>query len=306
MHVTLDRRGGPAGAADCVAPAPPGIRRHPRRGRQRPTLSFSATPCQPAAAPRPALPHWMGECWVCQEGAEGGETTHGGCACRGSAGLVHQHCLVQWADSEAAHRKLKDDSWKVCPTCEQAFTGRVQLEMARALWERVHSLQAAPDAAAPDVAVPQDSFVVVGADVEDKRLWGAMNLAAALAEVSVEEGRDLPEALQMYQAALEGYSRRADGINTAAAMAGVASTHRQMGNLASALPMTESSLAEHKRLLGTEHRNTLTQMGNLAAIHEGTNPTNMLAARQVSPHNHLCLQLSENSLSRNESNRVTA
>jgi hypothetical protein len=225
----------------------------------------------------------MSECWVCQEGAEVGEITHSGCACRGSAGLVHISCLVAWADSEAAGNKLKDNSWRVCPTCEQMYAGHARIGLARALLERMcHPRQTAHS----DTPIQQaSSSGHLLADAEDKRLWATMNLASAL---TMADGvhRNYPEALCLYQEALLGYQTAAQGQedqNTLGAMAGVAVTHKQMGNLSEALRLTVECEAAHRRVLGIEHPNTLSQMGNLAAMYEDADSrhTDKFAARQV-------------------------
>ena len=70
-------------------------------------------------------------CWVCCEGSEqGAELLPMGCACRGSAGLAHIHCLVMAAEHNV-------DIWTTCPTCKQEYTGEVDVQLAELRWEMV-------------------------------------------------------------------------------------------------------------------------------------------------------------------------
>ena len=69
-------------------------------------------------------------CHICLEGDDeaedgGGRLVHGGCGCRGSAGFGHLACLVE----AATHNP---DSWTMCPTCRQDYTGPASLGLARA------------------------------------------------------------------------------------------------------------------------------------------------------------------------------
>ena len=69
-------------------------------------------------------------CHVCLEGHDeaeggGGRLMHGGCGCRGSAGFAHLLCMVE----VAMHNP---DSWTMCPTCRQDYTGTTVLGLARA------------------------------------------------------------------------------------------------------------------------------------------------------------------------------
>ena len=65
---------------------------------------------------------WLGDA---ASASGGGQLVHGGCGCRGSAGFGHLPCLV-----EAAMHNL--DSWTMCPTCLQDYTGPAVLGLARA------------------------------------------------------------------------------------------------------------------------------------------------------------------------------
>ena len=75
------------------------------------------------------------DCWVCLDGGpdESGERPQPtGCACRGGA-TTHAHagCLAKFAQE-------KEETWYQCPTCEQRWSGPMQLALAR----RRHELAA--------------------------------------------------------------------------------------------------------------------------------------------------------------------
>ena len=69
-------------------------------------------------------------CWVCCDGAGAERLLPTGCACRGSSGLAHLHCLI-----DAAAHDVR--VWTACPTCRQDFTGEAEVGLARARWEMV-------------------------------------------------------------------------------------------------------------------------------------------------------------------------
>ena len=68
-------------------------------------------------------------CWVCQEGPseleDPGPLSHGGCACRGTAGFVHFKCLLQAAAAD-------EGTWGECPTCRTGWSGDIKLRLTRA------------------------------------------------------------------------------------------------------------------------------------------------------------------------------
>ena len=67
-------------------------------------------------------------CYICMdEGSEDDPLLHGGCGCRGAAGFGHLKCLIESAKADATARR-----WSRCPTCEQHYTGPVQLGLAEA------------------------------------------------------------------------------------------------------------------------------------------------------------------------------
>ena len=76
------------------------------------------------------------ECFIClQPGgrrAAGRELLRGGCACRGTSGFVHTSCAVTAA-------RIQAETWVVCPTCKQFWTGDLQLRLARERY-RLHNI----------------------------------------------------------------------------------------------------------------------------------------------------------------------
>ena len=72
-------------------------------------------------------------CFVCLETSP--HPIQMGCACRGDAGLAHLRCVVQEAESHAAHGN--NEGWWECRTCKQLFTGAIQAGLAEGWWLRV-------------------------------------------------------------------------------------------------------------------------------------------------------------------------
>ena len=58
-----------------------------------------------------------------------------GCSCRGeSAGFVHVECVAEFAERKDEESEGISFSFRM--TCEQMFTGALQLELARRSWRR--------------------------------------------------------------------------------------------------------------------------------------------------------------------------
>ena len=74
-----------------------------------------------------------GACFVCLETSP--PPIQMGCACRGDAGLAHMGCLIQAAESHAAHGSNK--GWWECRTCKQDFTGAMRSGLADEWWKRM-------------------------------------------------------------------------------------------------------------------------------------------------------------------------
>ena len=185
-----------------------------------------ADPMPPAAAP-------AAECFICLEAL--GPLLRG-CACRGSAGFVHLSCAVTAAQANSAR-------WHTCPTCEQRWTGRLKLGIARARC---------------DLLAPRN------AEADSEVLQAAMDLTWAL-----RESCELDEALKLGRQTLAA-ARRTSGdehATTLTAMGILASVYGAVGDHAAALPLETQVLAVRRRLLGNDHHATLTTVTNLGVTH---------------------------------------
>ena len=87
-------------------------------------------------------------CLMCLGGGDTEGPLMRGCACRGSTGWTHAGCLVTSAEAARAppppepHFAACDS----CSTCEQWFTGLVQLRHVVALWvKHAHGAEANPE-----------------------------------------------------------------------------------------------------------------------------------------------------------------
>jgi hypothetical protein len=179
-------------------------------------------------------------CWVCGDGprrTRAGQLLHQGCGCRGTAGFAHLPCLVE----AAAHNP---ETWESCPTCLQAFSGALQLGLARSHWQEVRGF-------------PQE---------DEERLVAADNYGGAL-----QDARDYAGALPLLDEVLV-VSRRVDGdddINTCVSMCNLAALLSDMGRPREALPLLEEALATQHRTLGSEHTDSIRTAGNLAVLYMG-------------------------------------
>jgi tetratricopeptide (TPR) repeat protein len=188
-------------------------------------------------------------CWICYEcafAAEAGAHSAGplfrACACRGpDASFSHLPCLVKYAGAnQTASRGM---SWWRCPTCKQAYTGELQLGLARASWELAR-----------------------GRAVEDNdRYHAANNFAAAL-----HATRDYDSALPLFEEAL-AIVRRLEGDdhpNTLSSISNLATLHDVMGNCDLALSLHTEVLAGRRHILGDEDPATLSSIFNIASVHK--------------------------------------
>ena len=176
-------------------------------------------------------------CWVCCEGSdEARPLIPTGCACRGSAGLAHLHCLV-----EAAEHNV--ESWTTCPVCRQEYTGEADVGLARTRWERVRERPAE----------------------DEERLFVANNLAVTLKE----SAGDNAGALALMREVLE-VRRRTLGEDhecTIDSKINLALQHHEMGAFAAALPLAEEAAAAARRTYGCEHEEALVAVASLGAVY---------------------------------------
>jgi hypothetical protein len=90
-------------------------------------------PLRAGPARSPDMATDAGACIICLDTSP--PPIQSGCACRGDGGLAHVDCLVQLAASQQAHRGTL--VWRQCRTCEQDFTGSMEIGLAEAWWSRV-------------------------------------------------------------------------------------------------------------------------------------------------------------------------
>eukprot|EP01046_Picozoa_sp_COSAG06_P007951 COSAG06_NODE_397_length_16244_cov_230.792320_11_plen_470_part_00 len=181
-------------------------------------------------------------CWVCQftdcdEHPEEPLLSTGCACCRpgSSGGRAHVSCLA----SAAAHQ---EKLWYECPTCKQAFTGAVDIELSRARWELCRSR---PEA-------------------DGKRLNALSSLADALSNSGDNAtARPLLEELVAVGRQTRGNDHRA----TLGAIGRLGDLLSRMGDNAGAQPLLEEAVAGLRLTLGDEDEVTLDAMSSLATVH---------------------------------------
>eukprot|EP00930_Biecheleria_cincta_P059928 TRINITY_DN4563_c0_g1_i1.p1 TRINITY_DN4563_c0_g1~~TRINITY_DN4563_c0_g1_i1.p1 ORF type:complete len:345 (-),score=50.40 TRINITY_DN4563_c0_g1_i1:111-1145(-) len=77
------------------------------------------------------MQHLQSECYICCEPCE----VRTICACRGTTGAVHVHCLVlsiasSWTSAARDHRV-----WTSCRVCKTEYANSVRLPLAKAFWK---------------------------------------------------------------------------------------------------------------------------------------------------------------------------
>ena len=122
-------------------------------------------------------------CHVCLEGDDeakeaGGRLVHGGCGCRGSAGVRTPPLPSRGGDAHEPPRQLDDE----CPTCRQHYTGPASLGLARARDE-----QGSTSATKNNLAI---ALKDMGQFAEARRLY-----EAAVAGHTAELGPAHPDSL---------------------------------------------------------------------------------------------------------------
>ena len=205
-------------------------------------------------------------CHVCLEGDDeaaegGGRLVHGGCGCRGSAGFGHLPCLVE----AATHNP---DSWTMCPTCRQYYTGPVSLGLARAR-DKLGSTILTKNNLAKAL---QD----MGQFAEARRLYEAA-VTGSMAELSTSSTLRTKGNLAKFDeghgpvcrsaAAVRGGGGRKHGGARAAGPQQHSGVQEQPGGgAAEARRMFKMVVAGHTAQLGPAHFSTLLTKGNLANV----------------------------------------
>ena len=84
------------------------------------------------------------ECPICLTGASNGPLILSGCSCRGSAGMRHLACIVEYA-THGSDIMARDARWHACSTCKNSFTGEFYFRLAQArhamVNDRIHDPQ---------------------------------------------------------------------------------------------------------------------------------------------------------------------
>ena len=159
-----------------------------------------------------------------------------GCGCRGAAGSAHVACKAAYAAHQGpGYHK----GWYTCPTCNQDYTGAMELGLAEALCARLQGR----------------------ADDNHHRLCAQTNVANAYLQV----GR-LGECEALYRAVL-ATRRRVDGPNHKATLLvagnlGIALLNQDKHSAADA--MLRDTLKRQRVVLGAEHESTLLTARNLS------------------------------------------
>jgi tetratricopeptide (TPR) repeat protein len=188
-------------------------------------------------------------CWICFESEHRStrsrrmELASMGCACRGSAGMVHLGCLV----SMATH---SPECWTNCPTCKQAYKSTMIVPLAQARQRLADRL-------------PRDADGVH--EYEHERLCAMHGMAIALEEMGrFHEARPLYETVLQIEIALHG----PDDLSTLLTKNNLADLLDRVGERAEARQMYEAVIAAETAKLGPDHEHTLGSKGNLASLLE--------------------------------------
>jgi pentatricopeptide repeat protein len=162
-----------------------------------------------------------------------------GCGCRGDAGLAHIGCRAEAAVHKSRSRDFR--GWETCATCGHAFTGRMQMGLAKAWCEAVQDF-----------------------DEEDVRRQAAgMNLASTLGEM----GRHAECEAKCRE--LRTVQRRVSGPDSLIAMHTVlilGDALCDQNKHAEAEVVLHEILPKMRSQLGAEHPSTLNALNSLAKL----------------------------------------
>ena len=209
-----------------------------------PLLVGKCAPAKPQPEPQPEPEGGAASsCWVClSDDPSDGRLLHNNCACRGDAGYVHLPCLVQLAKTNAKR-------WTSCPTCKQAWTGRVKLGLCSARF----------------------AFVEDRPKEDRERLVAACDLTEAMGQAACHRA-EFNEALQLGRETLTTMCKvfgqeRATINHVLDAMSALASVHSHWGDHAAALTLHTDALVLARRVLGDSHQATLHAIGEIGGTH---------------------------------------
>ena len=157
------------------------------------------------------------------------------CACRGSAKLVHKHCLEKWRRTSP-----KEDAAYRCGQCMDKYRDALSLELLR---ERLQTQRTNGDLQGVDV----HTLNVLAEELQAQGHCGAESLYR--------------EALQVTRETLGGRHQ-----HTLASMSNLAMTLGMQGDLAAAEPLLREVLEVMCETLGSRHPNTLNSINNLSQL----------------------------------------
>ena len=171
-----------------------------------------------------------------------------GCACRGTAGLVHVSCLAEQAKilfAEAEENKLGYEAWNerwarwhTCSLCEQNYHGTVRCALGWACWKTY-------------VSRP-----------ETDRAWGS---AMTQLGNGLDDANHNEDALFVREAELSMLRRLgAPEDRILIVQTNVAGTYARLGRLEEALQIEWDVYSGNARLYGEEHPSTLIAANNYA------------------------------------------
>ena len=229
-------------------------------------------------------------CYICLEGdscaADGAEDFVGplircGCACRESAGLCHFTCAVRAAQSQSR-------LWHECSTCKQNWSGRFALRLAQERCrqsgelpednqERAHAALDLTQALRDNGRLIEARSLGIQMLVAMRRIYGdghkfTLSTMAGLAIAHNGLG-DSTSALPLERERLAACQRTLgdDHRDTKRAKCNFAGTLMGLGRLEEALhvnvPLMKETTDHRRAELGPDHLETITSMGNLAALY---------------------------------------
>ena len=213
-------------------------------------------------------------CRLCLGGEEDGNLVQL-CGCRGSARLVHRHCLERWRrtspNQDAAYR---------CGECKDEYRDALSLELLRARLQAERTgdgsiaftldrlAQELEDQGKYDEAEPlyREALQLQRATLGDRHLETLTSIGN-LGLLQVAKG-DLAAAELLLREALQG-SRETLGdrhSHTLGCINNFGMLRKAKGDLAAAEPLYREALDVQRETLGSRHPNTIISMSNLGTL----------------------------------------
>ena len=204
-------------------------------------------------------------CTVCLEGGDEPLPIQCGCACRGDAGLAHIACRANVAGHKSRGCNL---AWEFCPTCDQRYTGRMRMGLAREIVRRmegrapqdVHRLTARQNLGQALHAAGEhgEADVLLRDVLATFHRWvgpahsGTRTARMALANGLLRQNRHAEAAPVLREMLAATPAKEQEHPNTLAAKANLAGALSEMGNHAEAEVLLRGVRATQDRLYGAE------------------------------------------------------